>query len=117
MAIPILILTAACVLGGGCTVTAVPPTENHFILSGSSRFPSTDSSDRAVADAQRALSNAESVGCRGISVGGGTGIGFGLCSSPGGDCIEGGAQYHAVHVLVGCPAGVSLNPDGTRVTP
>ncbi len=110
-------LVALAALVGACTVTAEPPPANYIILSGSSFFPSTDSSDRAVAAAQAALTNAQAAGCRGVSVGGGTGIGFGLCSNPTGDCIEGGAQYHAVHVLVACPLGTRLNPDGTAAGP
>lgn len=79
-------------------LTACTGTGNQFILLGESTIPGS----QAVGEANVAVRNANAAGCNAISVGG-----YGLGSE---------ATLIGVPVLVECPAGVRLLPNGTLDT-
>ena len=80
------LLLAACTQGTG----------NQFIVLGEATIPGS----QAVGEANVAVRNANAAGCNAISVGG-----YGLA---------GEGTLIGVPVLIECPAGVRLLPNGTR---
>ena len=80
---------AGAILCSGCA------TGNQFVLLGESTVPGT----QAVAEANIRIGNANASGCKAISVGG-----YGLGDE---------ATLIGIPVLVDCPAGTNLLPDGT----
>jgi len=83
-------------LSGLLFVSACAGTGNQIVLLGEAAAPGT----QAVGEANIRIGNANAAGCNAISVGG-----YGLTAE---DALIG------VPVLVECPAGVRLLPDGTR---
>ena len=79
-------------------LAACSGTGNQFVLLGESTIPGS----QAVAEANIAIKNANNAGCNAISVGG-----YGLA---------GEGTLVGVPVLVECPAGVRLLPNGTPDT-
>jgi len=71
-------------------------TRNQFIVLGESTIPGS----MAVGEANVAVKNANAAGCNAISVGG-----YGLGNE---------ATLIGVPVLIECPAGIRLLPNGTR---
>lgn len=87
-----------------CSVLLVScnkPTENQFVLLGESTIPGSS----AVGEVNVAIKSANAAGCNAISVGG-----YGL---------GGEGTLIGVPVLVECPKGIQLLPNGTvsRATP
>lgn len=80
----------------GCTGTGNQATGNQFIVLGEATIPGS----QAVGEANVAVRNANAAGCNAISVGG-----YGLGSE---------ATLIGVPVLIECPAGVRLLPNGAR---
>jgi hypothetical protein len=81
-------ITMALILSGCATGT-------QFVLLGESTIPGS----QAVAEANIRVSNANASGCKAVSVGG-----YGL---------DGEGTLIGIPVLVDCPAGTKLLPDGT----
>jgi hypothetical protein len=73
---------------------------NQFVLLGESTIPGSS----AVGEANVHIKNANANGCNAISVGG-----YGL----GGASETGGSSLIGVPVLVDCPKGIDLLPNGT----
>jgi len=82
----------------GVSLAACSGTGNQVILLGESTIPGS----QAVGEANVAVRNANAAGCNAISVGG-----YGL---------DGEGTLIGIPVLVECPAGVRLLPNGTRDT-
>jgi hypothetical protein len=81
-------ITMALILSGCATGT-------QYVLLGESTIPGS----QAVAEANIRVSNANASGCKAVSVGG-----YGL---------DGEGTLIGIPVLVDCPAGTKLLPDGT----
>ena len=77
---------------------------NQFVLLGESTIPGSS----AVGEVNVKIKNANAGGCKAISVGG-----YGL----GGASETGGSSLIGVPVLVDCPKGTDLLPNGIVVTP
>jgi hypothetical protein len=93
-------LFAAAILGAlasACTTVGTSSTGNEIILLGESNA----TGEAATAQANLALRNAQAAGCHGISVGG---------YAAGG--IEAGGIVYGIPLMVRCPAGVRLLPNG-----
>ncbi len=90
----------ACVTNGTTAVRS--GTNNQFILLGESTIPGS----QAVGEANVAVANANAAGCNAVSVGG---YGLGGMTEGGG-----GGTLIGVPVLVECPQGVKLLPNGAR---
>ncbi len=88
-------IAAAGLALAGCTNTTSQQTGNQFIVLGESTIPGS----QAVGEANVADRNANAAGCNAISVGG-----YGLGSE---------ATLIGVPVLIECPAGVRLLPNGS----
>jgi len=80
----------------GILLAACTGTGNQFIVLGESTIPGS----MAVGEANVAVKNANAAGCNAISVGG-----YGLGSE---------ATLIGVPVLIECPSGVRLLPNGKR---
>ena len=77
-------------------LAACTGTGNQFIVLGEATIPGS----QAVGEANVAVKNANAAGCNAISVGG-----YGLGSE---------ATLIGIPVLIECPAGIRLLPNGTR---
>lgn len=77
----------------GCAINT--STGTQYVLLGESTIPGS----QAVAEANIRISNANASGCKAISVGG-----YGL---------DGEGTLIGIPVLVDCPTGTNLLPDGT----
>ena len=84
------------IVATGLLLASCAGTQNQFIVLGESTIPGS----MAVGEANVAVKNANAAGCNAISVGG-----YGLGSE---------ATLIGVPVLIECPAGVRLLPNGTR---
>lgn len=84
----LMCITMALILSGCATGT-------QYVLLGESTIPGS----QAVAEANIRVSNANASGCKAVSVGG-----YGL---------DGEGTLIGIPVLVDCPAGTKLLPDGT----
>jgi|GEM_PF-2164276 len=80
----------------GFSLAACTGTGNQVVLLGEGTIPGT----QAVGEANVAIRNANAAGCNAISVGG-----YGL---------DGEGTLIGIPVLVECPAGVRLLPNGAR---
>jgi hypothetical protein len=92
------IVISAIALAGcsGAGISIGGGTGNQFIVLGEATIPGS----QAVGEANVAVRNANAAGCNAISVGG-----YGLGSE---------ATLIGVPVLIECPAGIRLLPNGTR---
>jgi len=91
------VITAAAFLGG---CTQLIGANNEFVFLGESNV----AGEEAAQEANLIVRNANAAGCRGVSVGG---------YATSGRFERGGQVVYGVPVMVSCPSGVVLLPNGS----